>query len=77
MVLRRSLHLACLGILIGAVLAVATGRVLQAVLAGVSPADGATFACAIGLAILMTIAGSLFPALRATRVDPLQVIRSE
>ena len=74
MVLQRGLHLACLGILVGPALAVAACRVLQAVLAGVSPADGATFAGAIGLAILMTIAGSLFPALRATRVDPLQVI---
>jgi putative ABC transport system permease protein len=77
MVLQRGLHLAFLGIFIGAALAVAAGRTLQAVLAGVSPADVATFGGAIGLAILMTIAGSLLPALRATRVDPLQVIRSE
>jgi putative ABC transport system permease protein len=77
MVLQRGLHLAFLGILIGAGLAVAAGRTLQAVLAGVSPADIVTFSGAVGLAILMTIAGSLLPALRATRVDPLQVIRSE
>jgi predicted permease len=77
MVLQRGLHLAFLGILIGAALAVAAGRVLQAVLAGVSPTDVVTFGGAVGLATLMTIAGSLLPALRATRVDPLQVIRSE
>jgi len=71
------LHLAFLGVVIGAALAVPAGRALQAVLAGVSPADVVTFGGAIGLAILMTIAGSLLPALRATRVDPLQVIRSE
>ena len=77
MVLRRGLHLAFLGIFIGAALAVAAGRALQAVLAGVSPTDVVTFGGAVGLAVLMTIAGSLLPALRATRVDPLQVIRSE
>ena len=77
MVLQRGLHLAFLGIVIGAALAVAAGRALQAVLAGVSPADVVTFGGAIGLAVLMTIVGSLLPALRATRVDPLQVIRSE
>lgn len=77
MVLQRGLRLALLGIFIGAALAVAAGRTLQAVLAGVSPADVVTFGGAVGLAILMTIAGSLLPALRATRVDPLQVIRSE
>jgi ABC-type antimicrobial peptide transport system permease subunit len=77
MVLQRGLRLAVLGIVIGAVLAVAAGRALQAVLAGVSPADVVTFGGAIGLAILMTTAGSVLPALRATRVDPLEVIRSE
>jgi len=77
MVLQRGLHLAVVGVFIGAALAVAAGRGLQAVLAGVSPADGVTFGGAVGLSVLMTIAGSLLPALRATRVDPLQVIRSE
>ena len=77
MVMQRGLRLAFLGICIGAALAVAAGRALQAVLAGVSPTDVVTFGGAVGLAILMTIAGSLLPALRATRVDPLQVIRSE
>jgi ABC-type antimicrobial peptide transport system permease subunit len=77
MVLQRGLRLAVLGIVIGAVAAVAAGRTLQAVLAGVSPADVVTFGGAIGLAILMTTAGSVLPALRATRLDPLEVIRSE
>ena len=77
MVVQRGLQLAFLGICLGAALAVAAGRALQALLAGVSPTDVVAFSGAIGLAILMTIAGSLLPALRATRVDPLQAIRSE
>ena len=77
MVLQRGLHLASLGIAIGAVLAAAAGRALQTMLAGVSTTDIVTFGGAIGLAVLMTIAGSLVPALRATRVDPIQVMRSE
>jgi putative ABC transport system permease protein len=77
MVLWRGLHLAALGIVVGAGLAVATGRTLQAVLAGVSPADLVSFGGAAGLAVLMAFAGSLLPAFRATRVDPIQVIRSE
>jgi hypothetical protein len=43
MVLQRGLHLALVGIAIGAALAVAAGRTLQAVLAGVSPAYSVTF----------------------------------
>jgi predicted permease len=77
LVLRRGLHLAFLGIFIGAALALAAGRALQAVLAGVSPTDLVTFSAAVGLATLMTMVGSLLPALRATRVDPLQIIRTE
>jgi putative ABC transport system permease protein len=77
MVLRRGLHLALLGIGIGAALSLAAGRALQALLAGVSPTDAVTFGGAVALAIVMTLLGSLLPALQATRVDPLQVIRTE
>jgi predicted permease len=77
MVLKQGLRLAFLGVCIGAALSLAAGRTLQALLAGVSPTDVVTFSGAVGLAILMTGVGSLLPALQATRVDPLQVIRSE
>lgn len=50
---------------------------MQALLAGVSPADAATFLSAVGLSVLMALVGSLLPALRAVRVDPMTVIRSE
>jgi ABC-type antimicrobial peptide transport system permease subunit len=46
-------------------------------LAGVSPADSGTFVAAIALCFVMTVAGSLIPALRALRVDPIQAIRTE
>ena len=69
--------LAGLGALLGAGLAYAGGRAIQSLLAGVSPADVPTFLAAAGLALAMTLLGSLFPALRAARLDPAQVIRSE
>ena len=50
---------------------------LQIYLAGVSPADFPTFAAAIVLSLAMTLLGSLFPALRAARLDPVIVMRSE
>ncbi len=77
MVLRRGLALAAAGVAVGAVLAYAAGRLLQALLAGISPTDVVTFAAALGLAALMTLVGSLLPALRAVRVDPIQVVRAE
>jgi ABC-type antimicrobial peptide transport system permease subunit len=77
LVMQRGLRLALLGVFVGAALALAAGRALQALLAGVSPTDVVAFGAAVGLAMLTTIVGSLLPPLRATRVDPLQVIRSE
>jgi putative ABC transport system permease protein len=77
MVMRRGLRLAVAGVVVGAALALAAGRTLQALLAGVSPTDVATFGAAVGLAMLMTFVGSLLPAIRAVRVDPMDVIRGE
>ena len=41
------------------------------------PADPAAFLVALAVAMLMTTAGSLWPAVRAARVDPLIVMRAE
>jgi predicted permease len=77
MVLRQAAALAGLGVVLGVLVAYAAGRAMQALLAGVSPADGATFAAAVGLSVGTALLGSLLPALRAVRVDPMTVIRAE
>jgi ABC-type antimicrobial peptide transport system permease subunit len=50
---------------------------MQALLAGVSPADPAALAAAIAVAVLMALAGCLAPALRAARLDPVAAMRAE
>jgi len=77
MILGRSALLAGGGALLGGVLALGAAFAMRALLAGVSPADGATFLAAIGLAIAMTAAGSLVSAVRAVRVDPVAAIRAD
>jgi len=77
MVLRRGLALAAVGVAFGVALAYAAGRLMQTLLFGVSPHDTPTFAAAAGLALAMTVMGSLLPALRAVRVDPLTAVRAE
>jgi ABC-type antimicrobial peptide transport system permease subunit len=52
-------------------------RGMTALLFGVTPGDPATFAAAVGVTLLMTFAGSLVPALRALRVNPMSVLRAE
>jgi ABC-type lipoprotein release transport system permease subunit len=44
---------------------------------GVTPADSVTFASVIGLTLLMALAGTLLPTLKALRVDPIRAIRME
>jgi len=77
LVLGRGATLAGAGVAIGAVLAYAAARGLQGALAGVSPGDPSTFAGAVALSAAMVLLGSLLPALRAMRLDPLKVIRTE
>jgi putative ABC transport system permease protein len=77
MILREGLVLAAAGIGAGAGLAYLAGRALQSLLAGVSPGDVSTYSAAIGLAFVMTLAGSFLPALRAVRVDPLSALRAD
>jgi putative ABC transport system permease protein len=77
MIVRQGALLAGAGIVPGIVLAYAAGRAMEGILAGVQPGDGVAFASAIGLCVPMTILGSLLPALRAVRIDPITAIRSE
>jgi predicted permease len=77
MVLREALRTAAVGVVLGLVLAYTAGRGMEALLAGVRPADAATLLAATGLSALMTLAGSLLPAVRAMHVDPIEVMRSE
>jgi predicted permease len=77
MVLRRCLTLTVAGVVPGVALAVAAGWRKQALLAGVAPADTATLAAAVALVVVMTFAGSVFPTLRALRVNPITALRAE
>jgi predicted permease len=77
MVLRDGVILAATGIVVGAVVAFAAGKTMEALLAGVKPADPITFLIAIAVALIMTIAGSLLPAKRAVSVDPTTALRTD
>lgn len=77
MVMGRSTALAATGVAVGAILAYAAGRSMQALLFGIDPADVTTFATAVGLVSLMTMAGTILPAWRAMRVDPISATRAE
>ncbi len=76
-VLRQGAVLTAAGVVPGIALAYASGRAMEALLAGVRPGDTLTFATCGALVLLMSLAGSLLPAVRAIRIDPIQAIRAE
>jgi putative ABC transport system permease protein len=77
MIFAEGMRLALFGMVPGVLGAYAAARAMSALLFGVAPNDPATFVAAVAAAILMTLAGSLVPALRAVRVPPMAVMRAE
>jgi ABC-type antimicrobial peptide transport system permease subunit len=59
------------------VLAYLAARAMTGLLAGIPPWDTLSFSCAMGLCLLMTVLGSLLPAWRAVRIDPMQAMRTD
>jgi putative ABC transport system permease protein len=75
MVLREGVRLAAAGAMPGLVIAYVAGRSLQALLAGIPPADPVTYLLVAALTVGMTIAGSITPAWRAFRVNATAALR--
>ena len=76
LVVRQSLALASIGVAIGVVAALATTRLLGALLFGVSPTDPVVLASATVLLLLLAGIASYAPARRASRVDPVEALRA-
>ena len=75
--LLQGLTATLLGCVAGWGLAAASGRVLSGMLYGVSPSDVATLSTVVLLMLLVAALAALVPAIRAARVDPMQVLREE
>ena len=77
MVARQGLGIALLGVGIGLVGAFAATRALGSALFGVEPVEPATWTAVTGLLLVVALAAALVPARRATRVDPIRVLRED
>jgi predicted permease len=76
LVVREGALLALTGIAIGTVTALAATRLLSGFLFGVGASDPVSFAAVAALLALVALLASYLPAHRATRVDPMSVLRS-
>jgi predicted permease len=77
MVLREGGVLAGAGVTLGIVGALAASRVLSGFLFGVTPSDPAVFVAVPALLGFVALGACLIPARRASRVDPVEALRSE
>ena len=77
LVVRQGLRLTAIGLALGTAGALATTRLLRALLFDVTPADPATFLAVVTTLGLVGLAAALVPAWRAVRVDPMTALRSE
>jgi putative ABC transport system permease protein len=77
LVLRRSVALTGAGIVLGLAGAAMLTRYLSMLLFDVTPLDAPTFIATSVLFVAIATIASYFPARRATRIDPLAVLRYE
>jgi ABC-type antimicrobial peptide transport system permease subunit len=74
-VMRRGLGAVAVGLASGVLLAFALGRLISALLYGVSAHDPAIYVAAPALLGLVAVAAALVPAVRASRIDPIVALR--
>jgi putative ABC transport system permease protein len=77
MVLRDGLLLTGVGVAIGLGGAVGLSRVIRSLLFNVEPTDPATLMVVAGVMMATAMVACYFPARRATKVDPMVVLRAE
>jgi predicted permease len=77
MMIREGLRLGAIGIGLGLALAVATTRLMQGWLFGVSPLDVPTFAGMAAVFAAVALVASYLPARRAADADPVVALRAE
>jgi putative ABC transport system permease protein len=77
LVLRQSARLAAAGVVVGLLGGLAAARLLTSLLFGVQPRDPATFAV-VGFGLFgVALVATFVPARRASRVDPMEALRTE
>jgi putative ABC transport system permease protein len=75
--LAQGIRVSLLGCVAGLGLAVVLTRLLSGMLYGVSPSDPMTLASVNFIVLAVAMIASLLPAIRASRLDPMQVLRDE
>ena len=76
-VLREGMAYPLIGLATGAIIALAVTRLLRSSLYGVTPHDPRVFMSTAALLLVVALIACLIPAWRATRADPMEVLRAD
>jgi putative ABC transport system permease protein len=76
MVVFQGARLAIAGVVFGVAAAYGLSHLLSSYLFGVQPWDPAVFVVAPAVLVAVSVFAALFPAVRASRVDPMHILRS-
>jgi predicted permease len=77
LVLRESFWLLSIGLTLGVALSLAASRAATSLLFGLKPHDAATLIMATIILAVIALAASYIPALRASKLDPMDALRNE
>jgi len=77
LILRGSVGMAAAGLVIGTVITLATGRFIQPLLFETSAKDPMVLGAVAAVLLVVAIAASVVPALRAKRVDPIAALKAD
>jgi putative ABC transport system permease protein len=77
LVMRDVIAVLAAGVVVGAGISLASTRLLQQMLFGLSPRDAATIAAAAAVLSAVALLAGYLPARRATKVDPMVALRCE
>ncbi len=75
-VMGRTLRLVGLGLAVGTVASLMTGRLIGSLLFGTQQTDAATYTGMVVLLMLVALVAGYLPARRASRIDPMAALRS-
>ena len=75
--LREALRVAAFGVALGLPLSLAAARALTSILFGVSPTSLPIISGCVATLLIVSIIAGYLPARRASRVDPMTILRAE
>jgi len=77
LIMKEGMLLVAIGIAIGLALSFMVSRMISGMLFGITALDPVTFILASTILFIIAAAACFFPALRSSRMDPLEALRVE